>query len=115
MFWFLLSTVKPLRVILRNDNGSDTFAYPDWVAWLEFPECAISVLNSGPSGLPLGLQSIRFFLASSFGNQDGSQVLATLGIQILQPGTPPSAYGNWDWGPESFRRLSARRPSMKWA
>ena len=114
MFWFLLSTVQASEVILRNDNGSDTFAYPDWVAWLEFPECAISVLTPDPADYPLGFKAF-VSLASSFGNQDGSQVLATLGIQILQPGTPPSAYGNWDWGPESFRRLSARRPSMKWA
>ncbi|MGC6510919.1 MAG: IPT/TIG domain-containing protein [Myxococcota bacterium] len=102
MFWLFLSTVQASEVILRNDNGSDTFAFPDWVAWLEFPECAISVLTPDPSDYPLDIQSIRFFLASSFGNQDGTQVLATLGIQILQPGTPPSAYGNWDWGPESF-------------
>lgn len=102
MFWLTLNSAFAEEIILSNDNGSDSFAFPDWVAWLEYPECAISVLSPDPTDYPFDIQSIRFFLASSLGNQDGTQVFATLGIQILSPGVAPNGYGNWAWGPENY-------------
>ncbi|MEC7946365.1 MAG: hypothetical protein VX265_02290, partial [Myxococcota bacterium] len=102
----LLFTTTPAHadeVVLRNDSAyDDTFDSSDSVAWLEFPECAITVLTPDPADLPLTIDTVQFLFGSSYGNQDGRTTLVQLGIQQLGPAETPTGPGNWAWGEEAF-------------
>ena len=99
----LSSPASAEEVVLRNDTAfDDTFGADDNVAWLEFPECAISVLTPDPQDLPLTIDAIQFFFGSSLGNQDGRDTLVQLGIQKLGAAETPTGPGNWAWGEEAF-------------
>ena len=100
MFLLAVSTVLAADVVLRNDV-SDTYDTGDQLAWLEFPECAIAVLEAKASQLPLDIRYVEVMFASNTGNQDGEQTLAEVGIQILAEGEKPTATA-MDWGPEGF-------------
>lgn len=94
------------EVVLRNDSAfDDTFDTTDRVAWLAYPECAISVLTPDPEDLPLTIDTVQFLFGSSFGNQDGQDTLVQLGIQALGPAEVPSGPGNWAWGEEAFTAI----------
>ena len=91
------------EVVLRNDSAfDDTFDTSDNVAWLAYPECAISVLTPDPEDLPLTIDTVMFFFGSSYGNQDAQDTLVQLGIQKLGPADTPTGPGNWAWGEEAF-------------
>lgn len=91
------------EVVLRNDSAyDDTFDTSDNVAWLAFPECAISVLTPDPEDLPLTIDTVQFYFGSSQGNQDGQDTLVQLGIQVLGAAETPTGPGNWAWGEEAF-------------
>jgi MYXO-CTERM domain-containing protein len=89
-------------VILRNDtNTADEYDENDQVGWLEFPECAISVLTADPADLPMDVGTIYLFLGSNTGNQEGETTYAEVGIQQIDTnGVPVSA--PMQWGPEAF-------------
>lgn len=91
------------EVVLRNDSAfDDTFDTSDNVAWLAYPECAISVLTPDPADLPLTIDTVQFYFGSSQGNQDGQDTLVQLGVQKLGPAELPTGPGNWAWGEEAF-------------
>ena len=91
------------EVVVRNDAAlDDTFDTSDFVAWLDYPECAISVLTPDAADLPLTIDVIRIYLGSSQGNQDGIETLVQVGIQQLADGEAPTGFGDWAWGEEAF-------------
>jgi MYXO-CTERM domain-containing protein len=89
-------------VELRNDTCTDDVFSTDnsQVAWLAFPECAITVLHADASQLPLTVDSVYFLLGSSTGDQDGTGTLAEVGIQVTEEGATPSPGDPYEWGPE---------------
>ncbi len=90
------------ETLLRNDtNTSDEYDGSDQVAWLEFPECAVSVLTADPADLPMDVGMLYVYLGSNTGNQDGSATLAEVGVQLLETGAEPTN-GAMAWGPEAF-------------
>lgn len=97
-----VSSASAQEVEVRNDTAGDTFGTTDIVAWLEHPECAISVLTADPAELPLSIDVIRFYFGSSQGNQDGAETLVQVGIQQLAEGAEPTGLGDWVWGEEAF-------------
>jgi MYXO-CTERM domain-containing protein len=99
---FLTTLAIAGEVLLRNDtNTTDTYDGSDQVAWLEFPECAVSVLTADADDLPMDVGTIYVYLGSNTGNQDGTATLAEVGIQLLDAGGTP-VNGGMDWGPEAF-------------
>ena len=71
-----LTTASAEEVVVQNDTATDgTFGTSDRVAWLAYPECAISVLTADPGQLPLTIDTIRFYFGSNTGNQDGTETL----------------------------------------
>ena len=91
------------EVVLRNDtNTSDTFDSGEAVIWLEYPECAISVLTPDPADYPLEIHSIQFFFVSNTGELEGESGYTELGIQLLDEGAAPTGRGDWIWGEEAF-------------
>ena len=91
------------EVVLRNDTAyDDTFGPEDNVAWLAFPECAVTLLTPDPQDLPLTIDAVQFFFGSSQGNQDGQDTLVQLGIQRLGAAEVPTGPGSWAWGEEAF-------------
>ncbi len=98
----LLSTsASAEEVILRND-GTDEYSPGAQVIWLEFPECAISVLTPEPDEYPLEIHTIQMFFVSNTGNLAGESGYTELGIQILDEGAAPTGRGDWVWGEEAF-------------
>jgi MYXO-CTERM domain-containing protein len=87
-------------VTLRNDT-SDSYDDSDQLAWLDYPECAISVLEADPADLPLDIDYVYAFLASNQGNQDGDATMVDVGLQILEDGEDPTPT-HMEWGPEAF-------------
>lgn len=100
MLLFAFSAAFAGDVVLRNDV-SDSYDSEDQLAWLDFPECAVSVLKADASDLPLEIGYVDFMLASNTGNQDGETTLAEVGIQLLADGAEPTN-APMDWGPEAF-------------
>ncbi|GDX78744.1 hypothetical protein LBMAG42_05550 [Deltaproteobacteria bacterium] len=100
MLLFAFSAALAGDVVLRNDL-SDSYDSGDQLAWLEFPECAVSVLKANAADLPLEISYVEFMLASNTGNDDGETTLAEMGIQLLADGAEP-VNGPMDWGPEEF-------------
>lgn len=105
----LLATLLPALLMpalagttLRNDTSTDDTFTPDnsQVAWLAYPECAISVLKADAADLPLEIDTIQFLLGSSFGDQDGANTLAEIGIQVTDGEGEPSPSTPYEWGPE---------------
>lgn len=98
----LLTTLAIAGEVLRNDtNTSDQYDSSDQVAWLAFPECAVSVLTAAAGDLPMDVGTVYVYLGSNTGNQDGTSTLAEVGIQLLDAGAEPQN-GPMDWGPEAF-------------
>jgi hypothetical protein len=92
---------RAAEVVLRNDtNSSDTYNEDDQVAWLAYPECAITVLT--PDAWPVTLDAVRLYLGSSSGDHDGEETSLTLGLQLLDEGAAPTGPGSWDWDEEAF-------------
>lgn len=88
--------------ILRNDtNTTDEYDENDQVGWLEFPECAVTVLTADAADLPMDVGTIYVYLGSNTGNQDGTATYAEVGVQLIEEGAVPTN-GPMDWGPEAF-------------
>ncbi len=100
MVLLLLSVAFGGDVVLRNDT-SDTYDGDDQLAWLAFPECAISVLEAESGDLPLQISYVQVLLASNTGNDDGESTLAEVGVQVLADGEDPNPT-HFEWGPETF-------------
>lgn len=92
-----------LATTLRNDTATDdTFSSDNSeVAWLAYPECAISVLKASSADLPLTIDTIEFLLGSTHGDQDGDSTLAEIGIQVTSGGMPSNS-DPYAWGPEEI-------------
>lgn len=91
------------EIVLRNDtNLDDTYDPGEAVIWLEYPECAISVLTPEPDEYPLEIHTIEFFFVSNTGNLQGESGYTELGIQIIDEEAAPSGRGSWAWGEEAF-------------
>lgn len=102
MLLFSVGATLAAQVVLRNDtNLSDAYDEADQVAWLEYPECAVTVLTADAADLPLAVDRVYVYLGSNTGNQDGTDTLAEVSLQLLGDGEDPSI-GVMDWGPESF-------------
>ncbi len=98
----LAASLANAGVVLRNDtNTSDTYDESDQVAWLEFPECAISVLEAQSGDLPLAIDTVWVYLGSNTGNQDGTSTYVDVSLQLLADGEDPTPT-HMEWGPESF-------------
>ncbi len=98
LFLFAVASATELRV---DTNTSDTYDEADQVAWLEYPECAITVLEADAGDLPLAVDYVYVFLGTNTGNQDGDDTLAEVGIQVLADGEIPNTT-HMEWGPEAF-------------
>ncbi|MFZ5481577.1 MAG: IPT/TIG domain-containing protein [Myxococcota bacterium] len=89
-------------VVVRNDtNYDDTYDQSDGVLWMEYPECAIAVLEADADDLPLEIDSLQIYFGSSTGNDDGTDTLAEVGLQVLADGEDPNPT-HFEWGPEGF-------------
>ncbi len=100
--FLLLAQAHAADVVLRNDtNTADTYDASDQVAWLDFPECAISVFQAEAAQLPLSIETVQVFLGSNTGNQDGDDTTMDVSLQILEPGEDPTPT-HMEWGPETF-------------
>ncbi len=89
-------------IMLRNDtNLTDEYDKRDQVAWLSFPECAISVLTGDAADLPIDIGTVFVYLGTNTGNDDGVATFSEVGIQRLDEGSAPTI-GGMDWGPEVF-------------
>ena len=103
LLWALIASAQADEIVLRNDNNySDSYDTSDAVVWLEFPECAVSVLTPDEEDLPLDIHTIRVYMGSSQGNQDGQDAMVVLGIQELALDEDPSGRGDWAWNEEAF-------------
>ena len=103
LLWALIASAQADEIILRNDNNySDSYDTSDSVVWLEFPECAVSVLTPDEDELPLEIHTIRVYMGSSQGNQDGQDAMVVLGIQALGVDEEPGGRGDWAWSEEAF-------------
>jgi len=98
LFLIAVAGATELRV---DTNTTDTYDDADQVAWLEYPECAITVLQANAADLPLAVDYVYVFLGTNTGNQDGEDTLAEVGIQILADGETPNQT-HMEWGPEAF-------------
>ncbi len=89
---------------LRNDTSTDDSFSPDnsQVAWLAYPECAISVLKADAADLPLEIDTVQFLLGSNTGDQDGENTLAEVGIQVTNGEGTPSLSTPFAWGPQEI-------------
>ncbi|MDP2308066.1 MAG: IPT/TIG domain-containing protein [Pseudomonadota bacterium] len=102
MLLFPVSVALATQVVLRNDtNTADTYDSSDQVAWLEYPECAVTVLTADAADLPLAIDFVYVYLGSNTGNQDGTETLTEVSLQILADGEDPSS-SHMEWGPEAF-------------
>ena len=75
----------------------------DMVAWLEYPECVVSVLTPDPSEYPLDVHTIEIFFASQYGTLDNIGTNVVLSIQDVGLGEMPTQPG---------RGLGMRRCSL---
>lgn len=101
----LLPMVLGREVVLRNEQAlDDRFDEADEVVHLDYPACAVAVLEPAPEDLPLTVHTVQVFLGSSLGNQDRQITLLTMGMQVLQEGEPPRlpGYADWDWPEAAF-------------
>ena len=94
----LLLNVFASEVTLQNDTNPSA----GYMAWLAYPECAISVLTPDPTNYPVDITAVQFLLGSSFGNQEGSTTTAEVGVQLIAQGATPSSSSSWALGPELF-------------
>ena len=104
----MLSTIIALHmahgaeVIIRNDEAyDDTFETTDLVAWLDYPECAVSVFQGEDYDLPLTVESVQIYLGANDEAYDGESTIIEVGLKILADGEEPD-YGGFDWGLEAF-------------
>lgn len=103
----MISLLLPLALAgstltLRNDtNTSDSYNTADLVAWLAFPECAVSVFTVDPSALPMSVHTVQLYLGSSTGSQDGMATMVEVGLQLLEDDEVPSLR-HTEWGFEAF-------------
>lgn len=102
MLFLSVSVALATQTLLRNDtNTADTYDSSDQVAWLDYPECAITVLEADAGDLPLAIDYVYVYLGSNTGNQDGDETLAEVSLQVLADGELPST-DHMEWGPEAF-------------
>ena len=79
-----LMTVHASEVTIQNDaSTNNSFGFGDMVAWLEYPECVVSVLTPDASDYPVDVHTIEVFFASQYGTLDNIPSNVELGIQLL--------------------------------
>jgi|GEM_PF-6406828 len=97
------STALAAEVTIQNDTSSNnSFGFGDMVAWLEYPECVVSVLTPDASQYPLDVHTIEIFFASQYGTLDNIASNVVLGIQEVGVGEMPTQFGNWSWDATLF-------------
>ena len=97
-FSLIIGTAFAQDVTVQNDTAfSNSFGLTDMVAWLEYPECVVSVLTPDSSDLPMDVHTIQVYLGSQFGTLDNIATSLMMGIQIIGTNETPAGYGNWDW------------------
>ena len=112
MFFLLTALSYAQDVTLQNDTAiNNSFGLSDMVAWLEYPECVVSVLTPDPSDLPLDIHTVQIYLGSQFGTLDNISTSVMMGIQQLDLSETPSGYGNWAWPISVFTTTSTTRRS----
>lgn len=106
MFWmFLIPLCFGREVLLRNDLAlDDSFDEADEVVWLEYPQCAVAVLEAAPEDLPLEIHTVHVYLGSLTGSQDRQTTMLTLAMHVLDEGEDPRLMGlaDWDWPETAF-------------
>lgn len=106
MFSFLLlllTTAEATEITIQNDTSTNnSFGFGDMVAWLEYPECVVSVLTPDPADYPVSVHTIEVFFASQYGTLDNIPTNVEMGIQLLGNGVAPTQFGNFDWSLMNF-------------
>jgi hypothetical protein len=105
LFHFLFHFAVAEEIILRNDQAlDDAFGGDDEVLFLEFPECAVTVLEAEPKDLPLEIDTVLVYLGSILGNQDREITMLTMAMEELGEGEDPRimGYSEWDWPETAF-------------
>ena len=107
-FLCLLTTANATEITIQNDTSTNnSFGFGDMVAWLEYPECVVSVLTPDPADYPVTVHTIEVFFASQYGTLDNISTYVDMGIQVLGSGAPVQ-FGNFDWSLTSLR-ISLRK------
>ena len=83
LFISLLNLAEAVEVTLQNDTSNNSFGFGDMVAWLEYPECVVSVLTPDPTDYPIELHTVEVFFASQYGTLDNIQSSILMGVQNL--------------------------------
>ena len=82
-FLTLLLTASASEVTIQNDTSTNnTFGFGDMVAWLEYPECVISVLTPDANDYPVDVHTIEVFFASQYGTLDNIPTNVEMSIQL---------------------------------
>ena len=101
-FLHLLTTAHATEITIQNDTSTNnSFGFGDMVAWLEYPECVVSVLTPDQADYPVSVHTIEVFFASQYGTLDNISTYVEMGIQLLGSGTPVQ-FGNFDWSLTNF-------------
>jgi len=101
----LLPLAAGREVVLRNDQAwDDSYDEQDRVVHLEYPACAVAVLEAEPDDLPVTIHTVQVYLGSSHGNQDRQNTMLTMAMQVLGEGEDPTlvGYNDWDWPETAF-------------
>jgi len=106
MLWMVLLPLAFGReVVLRNDLAlDDSYDDSDEVVWLEYPACAVAVLEPDPDDLPIRIDTVLVYLGSSLGNQDRQNTMLTMAMAVLDDGEDPAlvGYNDWDFQETAF-------------
>ena len=106
MLWmFLLPLAFGREVVLRNDLVlDDSYDDSDELVWLEYPACAVAVLEPDPDDLPIRIDTVLVYLGSSLGNQDRQNTMLTMAMAVLDDDEAPAlvGYNDWDWPETAF-------------
>ena len=93
------------EVTIRNDTAyDDTFDTSDQVAWLEYPECAVSVFSAADYTLPMTIDTVDIFLGASDTGLDGETTYVEVSIKTMTAGDTPSI-GDFSWGTDAFQAV----------
>ena len=101
--FFAIPSIFGQELTLQNDSSTDNqFGLGDMVGWMEYPECAISVLTPKPHELPFELTSVEVLFAAQFGTLNNQQTSVMLSMQYLEKDAMPLHPGNWAWSPTVY-------------
>lgn len=102
MFWMMVTAMAAETTLQNDTSTNNSFGFGDMVAWLEYPECVVSVLTPDPSEYPLDVHTIEIFFASQYGTLDNIGTNVVLSIQDVGLGEMPTQPGNWSWDATLF-------------